>query len=121
RLRRKSANSALHEPSPRRPKSGLTTHRAAGPCGRRASGALRSDDDRDGSAVRTPRRASHVRRAVGAEEDDHGGDLVGLRKSPERTSGAYLGEDLVAIALLLGEPALTEPGLRRGRAGRDRI
>src|SRR5581483_2814623 len=43
---------------------------------RRGGRGSTSDDDRDGAAVRAPGGAGDVARALGAEEDDHGGDLV---------------------------------------------
>ena len=55
--------------------------------------------------------------AVGAEEDDHGGDLLGLGEPAERPAGADLREHLVAVAaLLVGESALAQPRVGRGRA-----
>src|SRR5262249_53312168 len=81
----------------------------------------RLDDDRDGAAVGTPRSPGHVARALGEEEHDHGGDLLGLREPPERSSGAHPREHLVPVALLVGEATLVEPGAGRGRAGSDRV
>src|SRR5262245_19629790 len=45
---------------------------------------FRLDDDRDGSAVRAPRRAGHVGRALRAKKTDDGGDLLRLGQAPER-------------------------------------
>ena len=90
-----------------------------GPVGERAvevpedravHGPERSDDDRDGAAVDAPGRAGDVARPVGAEEDDHGGDLRRGREASERPARADLREHLVALALLVGEAALAEPG-----------
>ena len=45
----------------------------------------------------------------------------GSGEPPERPPGADLGEHLVAVALLVGEPAVAEPRLGRRRAGRDGV
>ena len=72
----------------------------------------------DGSTVRAPRCACHVRSAIGAEEDDYRRDLLRPRETPERSTGADLREHLVALALLVRKPAFAEPrvGLRSVRA-----
>src|SRR5262249_17893541 len=79
-----------------------------------------SNDDRDRAAVGAPGGARHVAGTRRAEEGDHGGDLLGLGEPAERAPGGDLGEHLVALALLVGEPTLTQPRLRGGRARRDR-
>src|SRR5204862_922114 len=61
---------------------------------RRCRFSYASDDDRDGAAVGAPRCAGDVARARGAKERDHGGDLVGLGKPPERAAGADRSEHL---------------------------
>ena len=71
----------------------------------------RSDDDRDGAAVDAPGRAGDVARPVGAEEDDHGCDLLGSREAAERPARADLREHLVPVSLLVGEAAVAEPGV----------
>ena len=53
------------------------------------SGELRHgqlEDDRDGAAVGAPGRAGDVAGALGAEEDDHRGDLLRLREPAERAA-----------------------------------
>ena len=62
-----------------------------------------------------------VRGAVGEQEYDHGGDLLRLREPSERPSGADLREHLLAVPLLVGEPAVADPRGGGGRAGRDRV
>ena len=52
-----------------------------------------------------------------AQKDDHRGDLARLGEPAERPPRADLREHLVAVALLVGESAVAEPRLRRGRAG----
>ncbi len=59
--------------------------------------------------------------SLGREERDHGGDLLRLGESAERPAGADLREHLRALSLLIGETAVAEPGVRRRRAGRDRV
>ncbi len=66
--------------------------------------------------------AGDVRRAIGAEEDDHGGYLLGRRQTSQRAAGADPGEYFVAVASqLVREPALAEPRLRRRGTGRDGV
>ena len=64
------------------------------------TGALvfRSDDDRNGAAVRAPGGTGHVARAVGAQEDDDRGDLLGLGEPAEWAPRADLREHLFARA-----------------------
>ncbi len=45
----------------------------------------------------------------------------GAREPPERPSRADLRENLVTIALLIGETAVAEPCVRLGRPGRDGV
>ena len=87
-----------------------------------ASDAAGSDDDRDGAAVGAPGGAGHVARPVRSR------GRRSRRRSPpappaaERPARADLRQHLVAVAaLLVGEAALPEPGVGRGRAGRDRV
>src|SRR3970040_3047057 len=77
----------------------------------------RLEDDGHSAAVCAPRRARYVRRPLGAQEDDHCGDLLRTREAPEWSARADLGENLVAVSLLLGETALAEPYVRRRRPG----
>ena len=67
----------------------------------------RSHDDRHGAPVRAPGGAGHVRRALGAEEDDHGCDLLRLRKPAERPSANASGAVKARISCLeiAGDPA----------------
>ena len=69
------------------------------------------DDHLDGAAVDGPGGAGDVGGALGAEEDDRGGDLVDLGEAADRALGAGGLERLLA-AVGAGELAAT------GRAGR---
>src|SRR4051794_29581276 len=85
-----------------------------------------SDDDRNRTAVRAPRRTRDVAGLVGAEKGDDGGDLVRLREAPEGPSLADGLEHLLlrlaaGLRLLVGEAAFGEPGVRRSRARRHGV
>ncbi len=59
----------------------------------------------------------HIRGVLGAEEDDHRGDLLGLREAPDRHARPLGGECLVArhaapLRELVGEAALAHPERR---------
>src|SRR5919204_6015353 len=69
-----------------------------------------SDDDRNGAAVGAPGGAGHVRGAPGAEEHDHGRDLLGRGEPAERPARAdLLPHPLAVAALLICQPPLPEP------------
>src|SRR5262249_33718018 len=87
---------------------------------------LRLNDDRDGSAVRAPGGAGHIRGALRAQETDHGCDFLRLREAPDRPAGADVLQDLItrlmtARRLLVGEAALVEPGACGRRAWSHRV
>jgi hypothetical protein len=83
---------------------------------------LPSDNDRDSSAVRAPRRAGDVGGAFRTEEDDDRGDLLGPREPAQRPSGGDSCKDVVSLAaLLIRKAALGEPRLRHGRARSHRV
>src|SRR6266496_4754997 len=79
------------------------------------------DDDRDSASVHAPGGARHETGKVRAQEGDHRCDLLRLRKPAQRSAGGDAGEHLVAVALLVGEPALPQPRLRGRGAGRDGV
>src|SRR5438067_1070308 len=65
-------------------------------------------------------------RSIGAEKGDHRRDLLGLRKAAERTTGTDRADNFVtrltsARRLLICEPPVGEPCIRRRRPGRDRV
>ena len=77
----------------------------------------------DGSAVGGPGRAGDVRGPFRAQEDDHRGDLLGLRHAAERPALRHLLEHLVATLAdacrpLVGQAAFGQPApaSRSGRA-----
>jgi hypothetical protein len=58
---------------------------------------------------------------VGQQEDDDRGDLGGLGEPAERPPGRDLREHGITVALLLREPAGSEPGVGCRRPGRDDV
>src|SRR3989442_15967195 len=90
---------------------------------RPASSGMRPslEDDRDSAAARAPPGSRHVTGTVRAQKDDHRGDLLGPGEPSERPSRAHLLQHRLALALLVGETPLADPGLCCGRPGSDGV